>query len=39
MESTVTSPTAGTVERVPVPSGTRLEQGDLIAVITDAEDG
>jgi pyruvate carboxylase len=39
MESTVTSPKAGTVERVPVPSGTRLEQGDLIAVIADAEDG
>ena len=36
MESTVTSPPAGTVERVPVPSGTRLEQGDLIAVITEA---
>jgi pyruvate carboxylase len=39
MESTVTSPKAGTVERIPVPSGTRLEQGDLIAVIADAEDG
>jgi pyruvate carboxylase len=39
MESTVTSPAAGTVKRVPVPSGTRLEQGDLIAVVSEAEDG
>jgi pyruvate carboxylase len=39
MESTVTSPAAGTVKRVPVPSGTRLEQGDLIAVVAEAEDG
>ena len=39
MESTVTSPAAGTVKRVPVPSGTRLEQGDLIAVVTEGEDG
>jgi pyruvate carboxylase len=39
MESTVTSPSAGTVQRVPVPSGTRLEQGDLIAVVVPAEDG
>jgi hypothetical protein len=27
------------VKRVPVPSGTRLEQGDLIAVVSEAEDG
>jgi pyruvate carboxylase len=33
MESTVTAPATGTVRRVPVPSGTRLEQGDLIAVV------
>jgi pyruvate carboxylase len=33
MESTVTAPAGGTVRRVPVPSGTRLEQGDLIAVV------
>ena len=39
MESTVTSPAAGTVKRVPVPSGTRLEQGDLIAVVTEGEAG
>ena len=39
MESTVTSPAAGTVKRVPVPSGTRLEQGDLIAVVTEGEGG
>jgi pyruvate carboxylase len=39
MESTVTSPAAGTVQRVPVPSGTRLEQGDLIAVIEKSESG
>jgi pyruvate carboxylase len=39
MESTVTSPTAGTVQRVPVPSGTRLEQGDLIAVVVAGADG
>ncbi len=39
MESTVTAPAAGTVKRVPVPSGTRLEQGDLIAVVGPAEDG
>jgi pyruvate carboxylase len=39
MESTVTAPTAGTILRVPVPSGTRLEQGDLIAVIEKTEGG
>ena len=39
MESTVTSPKAGVVQRIPVPSGTRLEQGDLIVVIADAEGG
>jgi pyruvate carboxylase len=39
MESTVTAPTAGTILRVPVPSGTRLEQGDLIAVIEKTERG
>jgi pyruvate carboxylase len=33
MESTVTAPHAGTVKRLPIPSGTRLEQGDLIAVL------
>jgi len=33
MESTVTAPVAGRIERAPVPSGTRLEQGDLIAAI------
>jgi len=39
MESTVTAPVGGTVKRVPVPSGTRLEQGDLIAVVAEAEAG
>jgi pyruvate carboxylase len=39
MESTVTAPIGGTVKRVPVPSGTRLEQGDLIAVVAEGEDG
>ncbi len=39
MESTVTAPVGGTVKRVPVPSGTRLEQGDLIVVVAEAEDG
>jgi pyruvate carboxylase len=39
MESTVTAPVGGTVKRVPVPSGTRLEQGDLIAVVAEGEDG
>ena len=38
MESTVTAPVGGTVKRVPVPSGTRLEQGDLIAVVAEGED-
>ena len=33
MESTVTAPVAGRIERAPVPSGTRLEQGDLIVAI------
>jgi pyruvate carboxylase len=39
MESTVTAPAAGTVQRVPVPSGTRLEQGDLIAVVAAVAEG
>ncbi len=39
MESTVTAPIGGTVKRVPVPSGTRLEQGDLIAVVAEGEAG
>jgi pyruvate carboxylase len=39
MESTVTAPAGGIVKRVPVPSGTRLEQGDLIAVVAPAEAG
>jgi biotin carboxyl carrier protein len=33
MESTVTAPIAGRIDRTPVPSGTRLEQGDLIVAI------
>jgi pyruvate carboxylase len=39
MESTVTAPAGGTVKRVPVPSGTRLEQGDLIAVVDPGAEG
>jgi biotin carboxyl carrier protein len=39
MESTVTAPSGGTVKRVPVPSGTRLEQGDLIAVVAPGPEG
>jgi pyruvate carboxylase len=39
MESTVTAPSGGTVKRVPVPSGTRLEQGDLIAVVGPGAEG
>jgi len=39
MESTVTAPQAGVVQRIPVPSGTRLEQGDLIAVVAAAGGG
>jgi pyruvate carboxylase len=39
MESTVTSPSSGTVKRIPVPSGTRLEQGDLIAVVDAGPEG
>jgi len=39
MESTVTAPRSGTLKRVPVPSGTRLEQGDLIAVVDPVADG
>jgi len=35
MESTITAPRAGRVERVAADSGTRLEQGDLILVIRD----
>ena len=33
MESTITAPRAGTVQRVAATSGTRLEQGDLLLVI------
>lgn len=33
MESTITAPLAGTVERLAAGSGRRLEQGDLLLVI------
>jgi pyruvate carboxylase len=33
MESTITAPRAGTVLRIPVASGARMEQGDLILVL------
>jgi len=33
MESTITAPRAGTVERLAADSGTRLEQGDLVLVL------
>ena len=33
MESTISAPTAGTVERLAVPSGTNVEPGDLLAVL------
>jgi pyruvate carboxylase len=39
MESTVTAPSGGKVQRIPVPTGTRLEQGDLIAVIDEGSEG
>ena len=34
MESTITAPKAGTVERVAAKSGTRLDQGDLVLVLS-----
>ena len=33
MESTISAPTDGTVERLAVPSGTNVEPGDLLAVL------
>jgi biotin carboxyl carrier protein len=33
MESAIRSPTAGTVARVAVPSGTNVEPGDLLAAL------
>ena len=33
MESTISAPTDGTVERLAVPSGTNVEPGDLIAIL------
>jgi len=36
MESTITAPRAGTVERVAAKSGTRLDQGDLVLVLGEA---
>jgi pyruvate carboxylase len=37
MESTITAPISGRVERVPVASGTRVERGDLLVVLAPAE--
>jgi len=34
MESTITAPIGGRVERVAVASGTRVERGDLLLVLT-----
>jgi pyruvate carboxylase len=37
MESTITAPISGTVERVAVTAGTRVERGDLIVVLAPAD--
>jgi pyruvate carboxylase len=37
MESTITAPISGRVERVAVASGTRVERGDLLVVLTPAD--
>ena len=34
MESTITAPLTGTVERIAVTSGTRVERGDLLLILT-----
>jgi pyruvate carboxylase len=39
MESTITAPIDGRVERVAVVSGTRVERGDLLVVLAPADAG
>ena len=39
MESTITAPIAGTVERVAIASGTRVERGDLVLVLRPSSGG